>query len=267
MNRRNIVLMWGMLPLAGCVHAASPASVETGSSDVASDQERGAEIQFEPADLLVALRIRGAKDGELRDGDVVKSGDRIQLTIQTKVNSLVYLAYCSTQGGLAWFPEQGGLRAKANAPLIAPGEHGAIVMDDHVGLETLYVVVTQRELSVADHELANAIERSRAGGAAKDCAAPFDSQTGRSPVRKPGKIHSKTLMPRDSPTVANRASSGGAQAGGADLAAATERPEPDVGMVRGGYIAWDDRHQVNAKVDPSGIAILRYTFRHVASSP
>jgi hypothetical protein len=267
MNRWSIALMLGMLPLAGCVHAASPASVETGSADVASDQERGAEIQFEPADLHIALRIKGAKDGELRDGDVVRSGDRIQLTIQTKVDSLVYLAYCSTRGGLAWFPERGGLMAKANAPLIAPGEHGAIVMDDQIGLETLYVVVTQRELSVADHELANAIEASKAGGGANDCETPFDGQTGRSPVRKPERIHDKTPAPRDSSTAASRANIGGAQAGGADLTAATERPEPDVGMVRGGYIAWDDLRQVNAKVDPSGIAILRYTFRHVAPSP
>lgn len=255
-----------MAAMAGCVHggsAASRAIEPTERTDATAEDARRAEIQLAPVDLQVALQVRGSRAGELRDGGIVHSGDRIQLTIQTKEDSHTYLAYCSTSGGLAWFPAQGSILARANTPIIAPAERASIVMDDNPGPESLYVVISQRQLSMADQELSNLIETSRAGGVTKDCERPFGDPRRRTPMRPSAPARKKAARTAP-PTVGARASDAGAQD---TNAAEADLPAPDVGLVRGGYIAWDDLQQVTARVDPSGIAILRYTFHHVARVP
>ncbi len=253
----RVLVSWVLATLAACAHAGDRAPAPAGPT---SETERGAAVQFEPVDLQVALQVRGSRTGELRHGDLVQSGDRIQLTIRTREDSHVYLAYCSTKGSLAWFPDQGSIVARAGVPIIAPAARASIVMDDNPGPESLYVVLSQRELSLSDAELSSFLEAARAGGSTKDCERPFASQRNRPPKRS---------------AAPSRKNAGDASAVGVlpyvaepkDSGAAPEDPPPRVELIRGGFIAWDDPQQVTARVDASGIAILRYAFTHVARVP
>lgn len=209
------------------------------------DSMRNTSPPLEPTDVQVVLQVRGSRTGELRNGDLVQSGDRLQLKIVSKTDSHLYLAYCNAKGSLAWFPPRGSLLAKADTLVTVPAERASIVMDDNPGPESLYALVSQQELSLADHELSQLIESSRAGGEtrktdeARDCQRPFIK---RSPTKKPNKKGRRTPP----------------------AGAASAAPAPTVELIRGGYIVWDDPQQVTARVDASGIAILRYAFTHVA---
>lgn len=262
-----------LLTVAACGGAPRGASesVEPPASpgSIAVDAERGAEVQYGPIDLQVALRVNGARRGAPRDGDIVRSGDHLQLTIQTREASHVYLAYCSRDRELTWFPPRGNILTRPNEVVIAPDPNAAIVLDDNLGPEVLYVVVSRFELSSADPELAKAIEASRQGGLASDCGQPFGGKPALPPKKPPPKRgQGASSIPRTAFPMPDEQAQG---AGMKDLPGpaptagpGADRRPPDVGMVRGGYIGWNDLEQVTAKVDAAGIAILRYGFKHVA---
>ena len=275
MNPGPLVLLcwWGALPLAGCAQGAAPPRPPADVVRI-DDGERGATVQLAPTTLMVGLLVNGA-DADLRDGRIVHSGDRLQITVQPEEDLHVYLGYCSTKGRLSWFPERGALMARAGVPLVAPAERGAIVLDDQVGRETLYVVVSQRELSQADQELASAIERYKQGSAEPDCATPFDRPPARPPIHKrparPGRAPTKAA-PRattaaTTTSATNQWSGSPARAQPEETAAAMERPDPTVGMVRGDSLRSDNLQQLTLSVDASGIAILRTRFQHAARPP
>lgn len=255
----RVLVSWVLATLAACAHAGDRAPAPAGTTSL--ETERGATVQFEPVDLQVALHVRGSRTGELRHGDLVQNGDRIQLTIRTREDSHVYLAYCSTKGGLAWFPDQGSIVARAGVPTLAPAARASIVMDDNPGPESLYVVLSQRELSLSDAELSSFLEAARAGGSTKDCERPFARQRNRPPKRSdpPSRKQARdeTAAMGALPYVAEPKAP----------SAAPKDPPPRVELIRGGYIAWDDPQQVTAHVDASGIAILRYAFTHVPRLP
>lgn len=195
--------------------------------------------RLDPAEVKIVLRVRGSRTGELRNGDFLQSGDRLQLEVLSKTDSHLYLAYCNTEGDLAWFPPRGSIPAKADTLVTAPAERASIVMDDIPGLEPLYVLVSRQELSLADQELSQLLQSSSAGATTREprgCTRRF----------------------------IKRSPKGRNQNGRRAAGATSYDPPPTVELIRGGYIAWDDPQQVTARVDASGIAILRYAFTHVA---
>lgn len=227
---------------------ASPVEEVEAPTAPFTDPLRNAARPLEPTDVQVVLQVRGSRTGELSNGDLVQSGDRLQLKIASKTDSHLYLAYCNAKGSLTWFPPRGSIPAKADTLVTAPAERASIVLDDNPGPESLYLLISQQELSLADHELSQLIESSRAGGETpeasethktQDCKRPFIK---RSPTKKPNQKGHRTPP----------------------AGAASADPAPTVELIRGGYIAWDDPQQVTARVDASGIAILRYAFTHVA---
>jgi hypothetical protein len=231
------------------------------------ERERGAEVQYGPNDLRVALRINGVARGGFRDGELVRSGDHLQLTIQTREASHVYLAYCTRDRELAWFPPRGSVVTRPDEAVIAPAPNAAIVLDDNLGPEVLYVVVSRSELSLADPELGKAVERARGGGSAADCGEALGDR------RRESRSKGARQRPRAAPQARPAAPRDRAKA--VEVSAATayapdeepERAPRPVGLVRGGALRWDDLEQATATVDASGIAILRYGFEHVARSP
>lgn len=255
--------------MVGYVHGCGPRSSTgagrpvTALSGATADVARGGEVQRQPVDLHVALHVRGSRAGELRNGDLVQSGDRIQLTIRTAEDSHVYIAYCSKSGGLAWFPDRGSIPAKADVPVIAPAARASIVMDDNPGPESLYVVISQRDLSVADPELSKLMEFTRGGGDPKDCKRPF-VEKGDPPPRGNAPHRPKKTALKDPRELDDSASSTGSPG---SSTAPEDLPPPTVELIRGGFIAWDAPQQVSAQMDSTGIAILRYAFTHVARVP
>lgn len=236
-------------------------------AEVERDRERGAEVQYGPIDLRVALRINGVGRGAFRDGELVRSGDHLQLTLQTREASHVYLAYCTKDRELAWFPPRGSIATRPDEAVIAPAPNAAIVLDDNLGAEVLYVVVSGSELSLADPALGKAVERARSGRSAADCGQTFGDRRGEGPSK--GTRRRPKAAPRELPA-APRDRAKAAEASGASAYSPAEEPEREprpVGLVRGGSLRWDDLEQVTATVDASGIAILRYGFEHVARSP
>jgi hypothetical protein len=266
---------WGarcLLLVAACGGARPVASqrahpVEPAPSPTL-EAERDAERPVAPMELKVALRINGAPRSARRDGDLVRSGDAIQLSIQTREAGHVLLAFCSSDRQLAWFPPRGSLRTSPEEVLIAPAPNASIIFDDNLGREALYVIVSRSELALADPALSQAIARSRGGEPAADCghmlgqARVAPSIKGRHPTRAKT---SQKVAPR------SRAMAAAGQAAAGIAAATTTETEQDVppdpvGLVRGASIRWDDFEQVSASGDSSGIAILRFGFRHVAAA-
>lgn len=224
---------------------ASPVEEVEAPTAPFTDSLRNAARPLEPTDVQVVLQVRGSRTGELSNGDLVQSGDRLQLKIASKTDSHLYLAYCNAKGSLTWFPPRGSIPAKADTLVTAPAERASIVLDDNPGPESLYLLISQQELSLADHELSQLIESSRAGGEtrktdeARDCQRPFIKRSQRN---KPNRGRRKATAAGNAPV----------------------DPAPTVELIRGGHIVWDDPQQVTARVDASGIAILRYAFTHVA---
>jgi hypothetical protein len=239
-------------------HPVEPAPLPT------LEAERDAERPVGPMELKAALRINGTLRSARRDGDLVRSGDSIQLSIQTGEAGHVLLAYCSSDRQLAWFPLRGSLRTRPDEVLIAPDPNASIILDDNLGREALYVIVSRSELSLADPELSKAIERTRGGAPAADCGHMLgDERVGSSTKRTrptPAKT-SQTVAPRN-----HAMGAAGQIAAGIAAETAADVPPASVGLVRGASILWDDVEQVSASGDPSGIAILRFGFRHVAAA-
>src|SRR5215813_6229425 len=73
-----------------------------------------------PFVLETRLRVRRTQHGqsitldEIRSGDIVLDGDRLQLSVRTSKDGYLYLAFCSQQArdpryrGLSVFPDKGG---------------------------------------------------------------------------------------------------------------------------------------------------------------
>lgn len=218
---------------------ASPGEEVAEPTSPSPDSLRNAAGPLKPTDVKVVLQVRGSRTSELRNGDLVQSGDRLQLKIVSKTDSHLYLAYCDTKGILTWFPPRGSILAKADTLVTAPAARASIVMDDNPGPESLYVLISQQELSIADHELSRLIERSRAGHEPRDCQRPF--------IKRPA-----TMKPLPE------------ERQGTTAGATTDGSPPTVELIRGGHIAWDDPQEVSAGVDASGITILRHDLTHVA---
>ena len=147
------------------------ASPERGGSDppgVGSD-ERGVVVESVPFTLQIGLRVHGSEEGLLSDGDTVMSGDRIQVFARTVEDAYMYLAFCTEDRNLTMFPPHGGISTPAGATTVAPGKDASLVVDDHLGSETLYVILSRADLVSTDPRLADAIHAAQPGEAAADC--------------------------------------------------------------------------------------------------
>jgi hypothetical protein len=297
-SRRNrvacISAALGMVAACGgAPPATGTASGLTGTnSGEPPDGTRGMDVQFAPwastetpsAGVLVTgsdapfvleirLGVRRIPHGQpvtlddVRSGDIVLDGDRLQVSVRTSRDAYLYLAFCSQHAGdprypgLSVFPDQGGIRVIANQPTLAPargGKIGEIVLDDQPGQEALYVILSRNELSRADAGLADVLAAARRGRETTDCGARFESAVTGS--RKGNTGH--------------RGWNGGSRKSraaqpvphsGAESAPSPDPGRPVVQIQRGGYVEFGGV-QSGVEADPDGIVILRYELKHLSAS-
>lgn len=152
--------------------AASPESDGSTPPEVGSD-ERGMAVESAPFTLQIGLRIHGSKEGPLSDGDTVMTGDRIQVFAQTTEDAHMYLVFCAEVRKLAVFPSHGSISTPAGTTTVAPGKDASLVVDDQLGSETLYVILSRADLVSTDPRLADALHAAQSGEAAVDCGSRF----------------------------------------------------------------------------------------------
>lgn len=239
---------------------ASPGPHSAGSPIAGSDA---------PFVLETRLRARRTQHGqpitldEMRSGDIVQDGDRLQLSVRTSKDGYLYLAFCSQEAtepryrGLSVFPDQGGIRLIANQPTLAPASNGEIVLDNQPGQEALYLILSRNELSRADAGLADVLAAARRGRETADCGAPFQgavagSRNGNTGRRgwNGGRHEARAALP--------------APHSGAGYAPNPNLGKPVVQIQRGGYVEFGGV-QSGVEVDPDGIVVLRYELKHFSA--
>jgi len=253
--------------------AASPGALEP------SDDTRG--IYVDVALRLGfehMLKVRQSKNGaprDLRDGDTAMTGDRIHLSILTSSDAYLYLAFCAHRA-LAIYPQH-GIRTRAGDLMTAPDLD--LMLDDIPGPEVIYVIVSRRELSIADPKLADAIAAQRPSGMTADCGPGFEATLAGNPApgtAPPTPITTQVIRGerlRKKPTTATRpdvTASGGnhpppPQA--APLRIANPPPDPDFER-NPGIIVWYGHDGATGPTDvvaadDDGIAVVRHTFLHI----
>src|SRR3954470_25006082 len=185
--------------VAACAAAPPPvqpwaldaAPAERGGSDppeVGSD-ERGMAVESAPFTLQIGLRIHGSREGPLSDGDTIMTGDHIQVFAQTTEDAHMYLAFCAEDRSLFVFPAHGSIATPAGTTTVAPGKDASLVVDDHLGSETLYVVLSRADLVSTDPRLADAIHAAQPGGVAADCGPHFQRAVTTGPMAEASEAH------------------------------------------------------------------------------
>jgi hypothetical protein len=284
--------VWSALAMSAMVGCTAPAHADD------RDGERGIYLDVQPDRLGFdhALQVRRSRTEvahELHDGDQVRSGDRIRISVQTSVDAYLYLAFCSHHG-ITRYPASGGIRTRAGVLAVAPADGGDLVIDDEPGTEVLYVVVSTSELAVADPRLAAALAPTRPSTRAQDCGPALDASL-RSPpsstpsstamatppaprpqIARPLVIRGERTARRPLPTEAKPddpyAPSTSTPAGAPPKLREVAPPAPpDPDFVRSpGNVVWYRRDTRGARAvvaaDPTGIALVRHTFAHVAAT-
>jgi len=194
---------------------------------------------------------------ELRSGDVVMDGDRLQLSARTSSDGYLYLAFCSQRTQvpgipeLSVFPEQGEIRLIANQTTSVPAK---LVVDNHPGLETLYLIVSRQELSQSDARLAEVLAIARRERSATECGAQFRGAIGGPRGRPASNGHSSAALQDAQRDESHRE---------AHIAIPSHN-KPTV--TRGFEAVWDDA-QPGVNADADGVVVLRYEFTHVPRPP
>lgn len=241
---------------------------DKGATGDALTDSHAAPLGFVLESVLRARRIRRGQPTlhfELRNGDTVLSGDRLQVSIRTSRDAHLHVAFCSQQGkdprypGLKVFPDSGAIRARAHQTTIAPDPAAEIVLDDKPGQESLYLILSRSELSSSDSELAQVIATARQGNQSVDCGPSF-----RDKVSGPRKDSSGAGARSGKSSRARRPA---ASTTGARRSQRTELSEEDpiVEIQRGGDVVWNNGVPMGVDADPDGIVILRYGLTHVAA--
>lgn len=217
---------------------------------------------------LRASRIQNGRPitfDELHSGDTVMDGDRLQFSVRTSKDAYLYLAFCSNYAedpryhGLSIFPDSGSIRMRANETMTVPTATGGIALDDKPGRETLYLILSQAELSHADAGLADVIDAARRGHDAIDCGAPLHAPVA-APTRKSSLDRKSGSNKSRSPTSSPEPERPTAHPADPDAG------KPPVGIERGGQIVLADPAQPGDAADPDGIVILRYELKHEHAS-
>jgi hypothetical protein len=241
------------------------ASTETPSA--------GSPISGSDAPFVIATRLRARRTqhgqpitlDEIRSGDIVLDGDRLQASVRTSRDGYLYLAFCSEQAqdpryrGLSVFPDQGEIRMVANQLTLAPARDREIVLDHQPGQEALYLILSRNELSHADAGLADVLAAARRGRETTDCGAPFqatvagsrDGDTGRRGWNG-GQREARAALP--------------VPHSGAEYARSPNLGKPVVQIQRGAYVEFGGV-QSGVEADPDGVVILRYEFKHISTGP
>jgi hypothetical protein len=236
-------------------------------------------VEFAPgagsdAPFVLETRLRARRKqhgqpitlGEIRSGDIVQDGDRLQVSVRTSKDGYLYLAFCSQQArdpryrGLIVFPDKGGgIPMVANQPTLAPvrdGKIGEIVLDDQPGQEALYLILSRKELSRADTGLADVLAAARRGRETTDCGAPFQvaiagSRKGDTELRgwNGGQREARAALP--------------VPVSGAGYAPNPNLSKPVVKIQRGGYVEFGGVSS-GVEADPDGIVVLRYELKHMS---
>jgi hypothetical protein len=201
--------------------------------------------------LDVALRARRIRHGYSitidPTGELMK-GDRLQFSVLTSQPGYLYIAFCEHRHGpgyrrpgdpdLSVYPKDHGIVMAANVPTIAPDPRAEIVLDDSPGPETLYLILSQSELSQADPVLADAITVPPAGKQTQRCGA---------------QLYRALAGP-------SRPGTGGA--GGAPTTPETSAPQVGT-LQRGVEIVSTDGTQIGIDADGRGIVVKRFDLKHV----
>jgi hypothetical protein len=270
---------------AGCTGApqlrtAPPQAADSPSSLESSDDTRG--IYVDVAQRLGfehTLKVRRSENGaphDLQDGDTAMTGDRIHLSILTSSDAYLYLAFCAHRA-LAIYPQH-GIRTRAGDLMSAPDRD--LVLDDIPGPEVIYVILSRRELSIADPKLAAAIAAQRPSGMTTDCGPSFEATLVGNPAPSTGKPTPSTTQvlrgerlrkkPRNAMRPDLRASGGNHPPNpkAAPLLIANPPPDPDFER-NPGIIVWYGHDGATGPsevvaADDDGIAVVRHAFVHVS---
>ncbi len=290
-------------PVQPPAHSATPLEGGGDSPPAAGFHERGMGVESAPLTTQIELRVRGSKDGSLSDGDMVVNGDRIQILAQTTEDAHLYLVYCTGNRELTVFPTYGSIPTLAGAITVAPGKEASLILDDHLGSEVLYVIISRTDLASADPRLAAALRSSQVDEPAAACGRRFQtvvttSATAEPPATRveptPESTDSNTRMRPSrsddgSLTTRSALTSGphkpkqptsraiaGAKGSNSDAGApvepfqrgmvsAEDDERPLVTIERGMHASQNGLAEVTVNADANGIAVLRYRFNHVAA--
>jgi hypothetical protein len=206
----------------------------------------------------------------------------------------MYLAFCAEDRHLVVFPSHGSISTPAGTTTVAPDKDASLVVDDHLGSETLYVILSRADLVSTDPRLADAIHAAQSGEAAADCGPGFqravtagslaedsgahpepstsdDDSLAKGSAAKQHRVRGPDRKPpqdlRDRP---RRIGSPRAGAPGdpslRHTSSADDDEQPVVTIERGVYVGQNGSAEVTTSADANGIAILRYRFKHVAAA-
>jgi hypothetical protein len=216
------------------------------------------------------LRARRIQNGrsitfdDVRSGDRVMDGDRLQLSVRASQDAYLYLAFCSQHAGdprhpgLSVFPEIGGIRMVANEAVTVPART-EIILDDKAGRETLYLILSRAELARADSGLAGVIAAARQGRETVDCGAPLPSALA-GPHKRNDLRRGRSGGGRGSADSTPSPAAGRARP--PVRAANTKVDRPVVEIERGGEIVLQEGTQSGVEADLDGIVVLRYELEH-----
>jgi len=251
-------------------HADGQAARPSAAPAAPSGQTRGIVVRHTRLGIDASLQLLppGRAAQPLHDGDTVHSGDEIRASVVTSADAEIYVAFC-TRHQLAMFPAQHGVHATPGQERAVPADGDQLFVDDQPGIEVLYLIVSRRELSLADPALAAEIAKIGADPAA-DCSERLDQAIAPHPQPGPavraagattvlrGEIVRKQPMPPPGPSVDPKA-------------AAHTGPSP-AGFERGpGDIVWYRGAGAPAAsvvaAGPDDIAVVRYRFVHAGRKP
>jgi hypothetical protein len=123
-----------------------------------------------PLTFKLAGRVSGSVNGPLQGGMTLRSGDLLDLTVETSDAAHLYVLYCGASGNLTSYPSAGAAASQRGVRMVLPGPGKQFRLDDRTGSEVLYVVASRSPLSVADPDLDVAISEARTDAARADCA-------------------------------------------------------------------------------------------------
>jgi hypothetical protein len=180
------------------------------------------------------------------------------------------------------FPAHGSIATPAGTTMVAPGKDASLVVDDHLGSETLYVILSRADLVSTDPRLADAIGSAQSGQAAADCGPNFQLAVTPGSLAEASGAHPEPALGSTDSSTEPRPSTSSADSPAKRSAAmrsrvrrADRRPPQDprdddeppvVTIERGMFVGQDGSAGVTTSPDANGIAILRYRFKHVAAA-
>lgn len=266
MTRRARPLLFA--PLAAALSLSCGASTPTTASSASSAANTTAASEA-PLEVRVSGTVKGSYAGAVGGAKVLKAGDEIVLGVRASRDAFVSVAYCDGRGGLSLFPDKGALVAHAGTDLRVPTGDASFTLDETVGPEAIYVVVSTKPLDRADPALASALSRAAAGGS---CPTPsLESGVGEA---APTTAPSASSVVEAAPTASTSTGAAGSKPNRGvvsppappppSLVAAAPKPARPSVAVRGVVIKGNTGEtDLRARADESGIAILRIAFDHV----